>query len=137
MELKRKDLVLPELSYKIIGVLFDVFNNLGYEFREKYYQRAIAKAFRKIRVDFKEQVYSPIEYKGESIGGYFFDFLICDRIILEIKRGDNFSRSDITQTFSYLKKAKLQLGILARFSSKGLKYKRIINIDNSYIRKYT
>ncbi|MGD0977077.1 MAG: GxxExxY protein [Minisyncoccia bacterium] len=129
MELKRKDLILPELSYKIIGVLFDVFNYLGYEYREKYYQRAIAKAFKEIRVNFKEQVYSPIEYKGENIGGYFFDFLVENKIILEIKRGDNFSSNDISQILSYLKKSKLQLGILARFSSKGLKYRRIVNIN--------
>ena len=47
---------------------------------------------------------------------------------LEIKRGDRFSRRDIIQTLAYLKKSNLQLGILARFSSGGMKFKRIVNI---------
>jgi len=40
-KLRRKDLVYPELSYKIIGVLFDVYNKIGTGYHEKYYQRAI------------------------------------------------------------------------------------------------
>ena len=41
-ELKRNDLIYPELSYQIIGALFEVYKNLGSGYHEKYYQRAIA-----------------------------------------------------------------------------------------------
>jgi len=37
-----KELVFPELSYKVIGIAFKVFNSLGYGHQEKYFQRAIA-----------------------------------------------------------------------------------------------
>jgi hypothetical protein len=57
----------------------------------------------------------------------FNDFLIDGKIILEIKRGDNFSVSDI-KIVAYLERSKLRLGILARFSSQGVKYRRIVNI---------
>ncbi len=123
------DLVYPELSYRITGILFDVFNKLGYQYQEKYYQRSIGHLLRKLTIPFKEQVYAPIEFDGKTIGGYFYDFLVDDKIILEIKRGDRFSRSDIGQILAYLKRANIKLGILARFSSKGLKFKRVINFD--------
>ena len=127
-EIRRKDLLYPELSYKIIGVLFEVFNELGYQYQEKYYQRAINRSFSNLGIPFREQVVSSIEFKGQKIGRYIFDFLIDSKVILEIKRGDAFSPNDIRQTIAYLKKAELHLGILARFSSKGLKFKRIVNL---------
>ena len=127
--LKRADILYPELSYKIIGVLFDVFNELGYRYQEKYYQRAAAIAFQNLGIKFVEQVPAPLEFKGKSIGRYFYDFLIDDKVLLELKRGDSFSRNDIQQILGYLSRAKLKLGILARFSSKGLKFKRIVQLN--------
>ncbi len=129
--LQRTDLIYPELSYKIIGVLFDVFNELGYQYQEKYYQRAMGQAFKDLGISFKEQVSSSIEFKGNFIGRYIYDFLVDNKIIIEIKRGDRFSVNDIRQLSAYLKREGLMLGILARFSSKSLKFKRIINLKNS------
>ena len=125
---RRNDLLYPELSYRIIGILFTVFNNLGYQYQERYYQRAIRQILQEQKVVFREQVAAPIVFQGKSIGRYFFDFLIENRIILEIKRGDRFSPHDIKQTAAYLTLSGLRLVILARFSSHGLKYRRIVNI---------
>ena len=65
--------------------------------------------------------------KGVKIGKCFFDFLIEDKIILEIKKDNNFSRKHIEQVHSYLKTAGLKLGIIANFTKEGIKYKRILN----------
>src|SRR3989344_4317588 len=124
-QVRRKDLIHPELSYKVIGVLFDVFNELGYQYQEKYYQRAVSKSFSDLNIAFREQVVEPLVFKGQSIGRYIIDFLIEDKVVLEIKRGDGFSPQDIRQVLGYLKKTGVKLGILARFSSNGLKFKRI------------
>ena len=83
---------------------------------------------RNIKIPFKEQISIPIKFRDTDIGRYIADFLIDNKIALEIKRGDYFSRRDIIQILAYLKATKLKLGILARFSSKGLKFKRIINL---------
>jgi GxxExxY protein len=53
--LKRKDLIYPELSYKIIGCAFDVYNSLGGGHHEKYYQRALAEAFTREKLKFQLQ----------------------------------------------------------------------------------
>ncbi len=117
------------MSYKIVGVLFDVFNKLGYGYQEKYYQKAIAISFTENKINFHQQVYGPLLFKNIKIGNYYFDFLIEDRIILELKKGNRFSRKDIEQLYAYLKLSKLKIGILAYFTSTGIKYKRIINLN--------
>lgn len=126
--LKEDKLVYPDLSYKIIGILFDVYNELGSGYQEKYYQKALTVAFKKMGLIFKEQVYTPLRYQTEKIGNYYLDFLIDNKIILEIKKGEYFSRSNIQQIYAYLKSTGLKLGILANFRNNGLRFKRILNI---------
>lgn len=127
-KLIKKDILYPELSYEIIGILYDVYNELGYGFQEKYYERAIAKEFERKKLKYKKQLHVPLEFKNEKIGDYFLDFLVEDKIVIELKRGDNFSRKNIEQIYAYLKARDLKLGIIAQFTSKGLKFKRIVNI---------
>jgi len=125
---KRKDLIYPELSYTLIGVLFDVYNHLGPGHKEKYYQKAMAVSLKETGLAFKEQLYSPVIFNDNNIGRYYLDFLIEDKIVLEIKSGEKFLKQNITQIYSYLKIKKLKLGILANFTKEGLKFRRILNI---------
>jgi len=124
----KKNLVYPELSYKIIGILYGVYNEVGGGFREKYYQKAISEALRLAKVSYAEQIYVPLLFKAKKIGFYYLDFLIENKIILEIKAGELFNRRNIKQVISYLKGAKLKLGILANFTKSGVCYKRILNL---------
>jgi GxxExxY protein len=126
--IRKPDLLHPKLSYNIVGVLINVFKELGPDLLEKHYQRAIALEFVKAGIIFKEQVPVPLYYKGEKIGTYFADFLIEGLIILEIKKNKNFSLKHIEQLHGYLKAFDLQLGILANFTDNGVIYKRIVNI---------
>jgi GxxExxY protein len=118
-------IIYPELSYRIVGILYSVFNELGYGYQEKYYQRALITAFGQASMKFK---YVKLKYKEAIIGYYLADFLIEDKIILEIKVGDHFSQQYIAQTYAYLKATKLKLAILAHFTSKGIIFKRILNL---------
>ncbi len=131
---KNKDLLFPKLSYKIVGILFDVYNTLGYGYLEKYYQKAIAAQLKKEKIKFTEQEKVEIVIANEVIAKGYTDFIIEDKIILEIKKGNSFRKNNIDQLHSYLKMKKMELGILANFTSKGLLYKRIVNISNSKIR---
>ncbi|MBI3638476.1 GxxExxY protein [Candidatus Wolfebacteria bacterium] len=124
------NLVEKELSYKIIGILFDVYNNLGGGYQEKYYQRAIAKELKNRNIKFKEQVFVPLKFKEDSIGRYFLDFIIEDRIILEIKVGNKFYNRDIKQVLGYLKAANIPLGILVNLNRNNLQFKRILKGKN-------
>ena len=122
------DLIYPELSYKIIGILFDVYNQLGYGYQEKYYEKAVATSLKLARLNYKEQFLVPLKFKGEKIGNYFLYFLVDDKIVLELKRGERVAKSNIDQIYAYLKAMNLKLGILAQFTPSGIKFRRILNI---------
>jgi len=128
LKLKRSDIIYPELSYTIIDILFEVYKHLGSGYTEKYYQKAIALELKRCNLKHKEQVFFPLKYKNIKIGNYYLDFLIEDKIILEIKKDKNFSKRNIEQVYNYLKAFNLKLGILANFTKDGVKFKRIINI---------
>lgn len=127
-QLIKKDILYPELSYKIIGILYEVYNELGYGYQEKYYEKAIAKLLEQEGLNYKEQLHVPLKFKNEKIGDYFLDFLIEDKIVVELKKGDKFSKKNIDQVYEYLKVKNLKLGIIAQFTSTTLKFKRIVNI---------
>ena len=80
-------------------------------------------------IPFDEQVRLPLVYKGENIGNYALDFLIEKKMVLEIKKDKSFSYKNIEQVHNYLKAYNLKLGILANFTSDGLKFKRILNVN--------
>lgn len=129
MEKNNEDKVIfPELSYKIVGILFDVWNTIGYGHKESFYQKAISKNLRDSDIPFREQEKTKVEYKGEEVGIYFLDFLIDNKIVLEIKKREYFSKKDIDQLYGYLKATKLKLGIIAHFTKTGVKFKRVLNL---------
>src|SRR4030042_3218857 len=125
--IKREDLLYPELSYKIVGCAFDIYNELGGGHLEKYYQNALREAFLKNNIKFQEQIGFPISYNSKIIGRKILDFLIDDKIIVEIKRGNRFSKSHIDQVLEYLKMNNLKLALLINFGNEGVAFKRIIN----------
>jgi len=120
------DLVHRELSYRIIGILYKIYNTIGGGLQEKYYQKAMRKVFEKNKIPFLEQVRVDLDLDGVCIGRYYLDFVIDHKIALEIKSKLFFSKRDISQILGYLKKSGLELGILAAFTSEGIKFKRIL-----------
>jgi len=124
------NLLHKELSYQIIGVLFKVHTKLGGGYQEKYYQRAIALELKRQDISFQEQVPVDLSYEEERIGKYYLDFVIENKIVLEIKAAPHFHNKDIKQVLSYLKKAGLELGILANFTKEKLEFRRILKGKN-------
>jgi len=124
----RPDLLYKDESFEIVGAAFEVFNQLGSGHREKTYQRAMAEELKKRGIKFKEQFYVPVKYNGVKVGKNFFDFLIYDKIVVELKCGKYFSGAHIKQVVDYLASSGLQLGIILNFTSEGVKQKRLVNI---------
>ena len=122
-------IIYPEFSYKIVGILFKVWNNVGYGHKESFYQKAVAEELRINKIPFKEQVAAKVKYLGKEIGLYYLDFLIENKIVLELKRREYFSKTDIDQLYGYLRAVNLKLGIIAHFTKSGVKFKRVLNIN--------
>lgn len=120
-------IVQKELSYKIIGILFSVQNQLGNRYQEKYYQRAIEEALNENKIGYKREIPVDLKFNNKKIGKYFLDFLIQDKIILEIKTVPSFTPKDFKQVLAYLTANNIELGILANFRTDKLSYRRILN----------
>lgn len=121
-------IIYPDLSYQIVGILFDIHNKIGGGHKEKYIQRAIEFALKEKGLDYRKELALPLRYKGQTVGKYFLDFLIEDKLILEVKVGERFKKEYIEQVVSYLKAKDLKLGILANFTREKVRFRRIVNL---------
>ncbi|MCE9540101.1 MAG: GxxExxY protein, partial [Bacteroidetes bacterium] len=82
-------------------------------------------------IKFQEKVYYSLKFRNEIVGKGFLNFLIDDKVIVELKKDVNFSKTNIEQVLNYLKLSNLQLAILINFTKEGIKFKRIINVNPS------
>jgi GxxExxY protein len=120
-------IIQKDLSYKIMGILFSVQNTLGNRYQEKYYQRAIEEAFKTEKIQFQRELCVDLIFNDKKIGKYFLDFLVENKVILEVKTVDKLKPKDFKQVLAYLTANNLELGILVNFSTDKLTYKRILN----------
>ena len=123
----KKDLIYPELSYAIVGCAFDVFNELGGGHREKVYQKAMKLAFQNKLIAFKEQFYYPLKYKHDTMEKGFFDFLMEEKIIVELKSLGFFTKGNYDQVKYYMNDSGLKLALLITFGQNEVRSKRVVN----------
>lgn len=119
--------IYPELSYRIVGCAYTVYNELGSGYLEKYYQRALKLEFDKQNLNYQEQVPLKLTYNSQSIGRYIADFVIENQILVELKRTNQIFPSHQKQVLNYLQALNLRLGLLIYFTNSNVKYARIIN----------
>ena len=121
------DLIYKEEAYKIIGCCMEVHKELGRGFNEIVYGDALEIEFRNNDIEYSREKKFNIFYKGEKLPRFYkADFIIFDKIVLEIKAINQLSKSDYRQTINYLATSKLKLAILINFGEDSLVYKRII-----------
>ena len=116
------NLIYPELSYTLTGVCFSAQNELGRYGREKQYGDFIEKRLKEINLPFERE-----RIIGDS--GNIIDFVVDDKIALELKAKRLLSKEDYFQTQRYLQESKLKLGLLVNFRPKYIKPERIVRID--------
>lgn len=121
------DIIFPELSYQIVGVCMKVHNELGPSLLEKYYQRAIETELALKKIPFRREVPVKLEYLTQTIGKYFVDFVVNDKVILEVKAQPYYNPKFHKQVLAYLKQLNLRLGIVVNFRSGSLKPYRVVN----------
>lgn len=121
-----KQIIFSKLSYQIVSCLYESYNQLGYGYQEKHYQRALENLFNKNNLKYKKELSCPIIFNNQKIGIYRLDFLIENKIVIELKVAEYFYKKDILQVLSYLQHNNLILGILVIYTKTGLQYKRIL-----------
>ena len=123
------DLLYPELSYKIVGCAFETYNEIGSGHREKVFHKAFAISLRNANIEVKEELYFPVQFKKSIVGKNYFDFLINNEVIVEIKTSDRFTKSHFEQLQNYLVVSNLKLGLLVSFGRNEVKFKRALNVE--------
>ena len=113
-----KDSKYKELTEKIIGTFYKVYNNLGYGFLEKVYENAMMLDFRKENIPAVSQYAIKVFYEDEIVGEYFADILVDGKVIVEIKAARNLALENEAQLLNYLKATDKEVGLLLNFGPK-------------------
>jgi len=117
-----------DISHKIIGAAFEVHNFLGVGFQEVIYQRALAYEFDQAELQFARELEHEIMYKElkNPIGTRRADFIVEQKIMVEIKAKKALDDVDLAQALNYLKIYGYETGLLINFGAKSLEFKRLI-----------
>lgn len=120
----RKELIHPELSYTITGICFYAQNQNGRYCREKQYGDVIERKLKELKIPYKRELI--IGDTGNTV-----DFLIDNKIVLELKAKRIITREDYYQLQRYLQSLNVRLGILVNFRSPYLRPVRVVKIESS------
>jgi len=121
-----KDFLYSDLTYKIRGAIFAVWKELGPAFKEPIYQKALEKELSKRDIPFINQQQIEIIYDNKKIGIYKPDFIIEDKILIELKVLPKITKLEEKQIWYYLKGTKYKLALLVNFGGQKLQIKRWI-----------
>ena len=118
-----KKVLYPELSYKVVGILFETHKELGFYAREKQYGDMIEKKLKELNIIYKREL-------AISNTGNILDFLVDNKIILELKSVREISKEYYRQLQNYLQQTNMKLCMLVNFRAIHLKPIRVLKIDN-------
>ena len=120
------------LTYAIIGCAMKVHNTLGNGFQEIIYQRCLAKELHRANVRFQREVEHTIYYDGIDVGLRRADFVVENRLVIELKAVFELEATHLMQTKNYLIAYGFQKGLLINFGFTSLQYKLIFNNNKNY-----
>ena len=127
-----KEKIDDPLTYKIIGSAQRVHSQLGNGFQEVTYQRALAIEMRKSDLSFNRELEMPIYYDDEQIGTRRVDFLVEDKVLVELKALISLEDVHLAQGLNYLVAYKMDLGLLMNFGARSLEVKRLRHPRNKF-----
>lgn len=120
-------LIYPDESYKIVGICMEVHNNLGPGFSEIVYKDALELEFSKAGINYQREKEYEVLYKGIVLPHKFYaDFVVYDKIVLEVKGKKELCDEDIAQCINYLKVSEKSLALLVNFGEPKLNSRRIV-----------
>jgi len=120
------------LTYAVIGCAMKVHNTLGNGFQEKIYQRCLAIELERVNLNFALEVEQEIFYEGIYVGERRADFIIENKLVLEIKAQINLEDAHLAQAKNYVTAYNFDKGLLINFDAKSLQYKLVFNSNNIY-----
>ncbi|HLB12516.1 MAG TPA: GxxExxY protein [Dehalococcoidia bacterium] len=123
----REEYKHSDITGKIIGAGMKVHSTLGNGFQEVIYQRALAIEMAKCGLSFQRELEMPIFYDGQEIGARRMDFLVEEKVMVELKALTRMEDVHLAQAINYLEAYQLDVGLLLNFGGRSLEYRRVIN----------
>ena len=117
------------LTARILAACFEVSNELGCGFLESVYQNALTIALQNKGLTVEREKPLAVTFRGQNVGQFFADFIIDDRVILEIKAVSTLNEIHKAQIINYLKATGIPVGLLVNFGAPKLEYRRFDNRD--------
>jgi GxxExxY protein len=118
---------LDELTYKVNGCAMNVHNTIGNGFQEFVYMECLSIELKYAKINFEREVNKELYYKGQMVGMRRADFIIDNRIVVELKAIINLEDVQLAQAKNYVVVFDFQVGLLINFGSKSLQFKKIYN----------
>ncbi|SOD92440.1 GxxExxY protein [Spirosoma fluviale] len=123
----QQDYKYGDLTHRIIGCSMEVHRVLGNGFQEVIYQRALAYELEQQTIGFAREVDMPIFYKSMLMGTRRADFLIEEKVMVELKAIIKLEEVHLAQAINYLEAYNLEIGLLINFGASSLEFKRVLN----------
>jgi GxxExxY protein len=117
-----------DLTDKIIGVFYAVYNELGYGFLESVYEESLVIALREAGLPVERQVPVPVWFRSHKVGEFRADLLVESKVFLELKSARVLESAHEAQLLHYLKSTEIEVGLLLNFGSRP-QFRRLI-FDN-------
>ena len=108
-----------EITEKILGSFYKVYNELGYGFLEKVYENSLMIEFASMALQCEQQPGIKVYYDGKEVGSYFADILVEKKVIVEVKAGKGeIMKEHEIQVSNYLKATNYEVALILHFSEK-------------------
>ena len=117
-----------DTTEKIIGVFYEVYNELGHGFLESVYERSFEIALSSIGLNVCRQIEIPVWFRGHQVGAFIADMLVESSVLLELKAARTLDLSHQAQLLNYLRATEIEVSLLFNFGLKP-EFKRLI-FDN-------
>lgn len=125
-------LMHKEISEKIIGCAFRVYNKMGFGFLESVYEKCLMIELKKAGVNAEAQKRISVYYEGKIVGEFIADVLVENQIILELKSVSKIIKAHEVQLVNYLTATGKDVGLILNFAEKGVEAKRKLRNLNDY-----
>jgi GxxExxY protein len=103
------------LTEKIIGVFYEVYNELGFGFLESVYREAMLIALRQAGLRVGAEVPVPVSFRGSLVGVFRADLVVEERVIVELKTSEGISKAHEAQVLHYLRASAMEVGLVMNF----------------------
>lgn len=113
-----------ELTQKIIGCAFRVYNKMGFGFLESVYEKCMHIELKKSGLPFESQKRINVFYCNESVGDFIADLIVSNLIIVELKSVKQISNAHEIQLVNYLVATRKPVGLIINFGEEKVEIKR-------------